>query len=81
MQKDLNEGVDISKTKRDVFLRSPFFCLPCLPLPVTTAVGYYVEAKLRNCIWQRIFLLKDYFFSHDGLLALQKLKVTLPKTF
>lgn len=48
--KDLNEGVDISKTKRDVFRRSPPFWLPFLPLPVTTAVGFYVEAKLRNCV-------------------------------
>lgn len=81
MGKDFNEGFDISKTKRDVFLISPPFCLPSLPLPVTTAVGFYVEAKLRNCIQQRTFLLEDYFFTHDGLLMALKLKVTLLETF
>lgn len=52
--KDLNEGVDVLKI-RVVFLRSSLFCLSSLSLPVTTATPFYVEAKLRNCIWQRTF--------------------------
>lgn len=36
MGKDLNEGVDIFKTKRDICLRSPPFILPPLPLAVNT---------------------------------------------
>lgn len=76
--KELNEWVEVLKI-RVVFLRGSPFCLPSLSLAVTTAAQFYVEAKLRNGIWQRTFLLEDYLFTYDRLLVPLKLKVTLPR--
>jgi len=45
VRKDLNEGVDIFKTRRDFFLISTPFTLPCLPLVVNTGKEFYVKIE------------------------------------